>query len=62
MLGLFGFYGISTIVGHLMPNPFLYIKTVLFQTVQFSINTQFKCEQVLFQAVQFSRSTQFSSI
>ena len=22
--GLFGFYGISTLVGYLMPNPFLY--------------------------------------
>ena len=35
-------YGISTFVGYLMPNPFSYIETVLFQTVQFSINTQFK--------------------
>ena len=35
------FYGISTIVGYLMPNPFLYIKTVLFQTIQFCISTQF---------------------
>ena len=24
-IGLVGFYGISTIVGYLMPNPFLYI-------------------------------------
>ncbi len=30
------FYGISTIAGYLMPNPFLYIKAVLFQTIQFS--------------------------
>ena len=36
------FYGISTIVGYLMPNPFLYISTVLFQTFQFSISMQFK--------------------
>ena len=35
------FYGISTIIGYLMPNPFLYIQTVLFQAVQFSIRTQF---------------------
>ena len=35
------FYGISTIVGYLMPNPFLYNKTVLFQAIQFSISTQF---------------------
>ena len=34
-------YGISTIVGYLMLNPFLYIETVLFQTIQFSISTQF---------------------
>ena len=45
------FYGISTIVGYLMPNPFIYniyiyiyIYTVLFQTNQSSISTQFKCE------------------
>ena len=35
----FSFYGTSTILGYIMPNPFLYIKTVLFQTVQFSIST-----------------------
>ena len=28
--GLVWFYGTSTIVGYLMPNPFSYIKTVLF--------------------------------
>ena len=33
---LFGFYGTSTIVGYLMPNPFLYILTV-----QFNISTVF---------------------
>ena len=36
------FHGISTIVGYLMSNPFSYIYTVLFQTIQFSISTQFK--------------------
>ena len=35
------FYGISTMVGYLKPNPFLYIWTVLFQTIQLSISTQF---------------------
>ena len=35
------FYGMSTIVGYLMPNPFLYIWTVLFQIIQFSISTLF---------------------
>ena len=33
------FYGMSTNVGYLMLNPFLYIKTVLLQTIQFSIST-----------------------
>ena len=28
------FYGISTFVGHLIPNQLLYIQTVLFQTIQ----------------------------
>ena len=41
LIGLVWFYCISTIVGYLMPNPFLYISTVLFQTSQFSISTKF---------------------
>ena len=40
-LSLFWFNGIPTIVGYLMPNPFLYISTVLFQTIQFSVTTLF---------------------
>ena len=43
--GLVWFYGISTIVGYLMPNLFLYILIVLFQTVQFNISIQFKCQK-----------------
>ena len=39
--GLVWFYGISTIVGYLMLNPFLYIQTVLFQTIQFCTSTKF---------------------
>ena len=35
------FYGISTIVGYLMPNPFLYIYTIIFQTIQFIISIVF---------------------
>ena len=31
-------YGISTTVGYLTLNLFLYIQTVLFQTIQFSMN------------------------
>ena len=41
-LGLVWFYGTSTIEGYLMPNPLLYIWIALFQTMQFSISTQFK--------------------
>ena len=39
-----GFYGISTLVGYLMPNPFL-CKSVLFKTIQFSVSTQFDCQK-----------------
>ena len=35
------FYGISTFVGYLTPNPFLCKLSVLFQTIQFSMSTQF---------------------
>ena len=57
------FYGLSTIVGYLMPNPLLYIKTVPFQEIQFNINTQLKCQKtVLFKTIQFSICTLFRSI
>ena len=42
---LFGFYSISTFVGHLMPNPFSYKQSVLFQTILFSMSTQFNCQK-----------------
>ena len=42
---LFGFYGKSTFVSFLMPNQFLYKCTVLFQTIQLSIYTQFNCQK-----------------
>ena len=38
------------------------MKTVPFQTIQFSISTQLKCQTVPSQPIQFSKSTQFSSI
>ena len=41
----FGFYGISTFVGYLPPNLFLYKQSVLFQTIQFSPSTQFNCQK-----------------
>ena len=36
-----GFYGISTFVGYLMPNPFSCKVCVPLKTIQFSISTQF---------------------
>ena len=43
---MFGFYGISTFVGYLMLNLFLYKFSVLFQTIQFSVSTQFKYQNI----------------
>ena len=43
--GLVWYYGTSTIVGYLMPILCLYIQTVLFQTIQFSMSTQFKSQK-----------------
>ena len=40
-VGLVWFDDISTIVVYLMPNPFFYILTFLFQTIQFCISAQF---------------------
>ena len=40
-LCLFGFYDLSTFVGDLMPDPFLYKLLVLFPTNQFNMSTQF---------------------
>ena len=51
---LVGFYGISTFVGYLMPNPFLCKWSVLLQTIQFSMSSQFNCQKTfLFQAIRF---------
>ena len=47
-----GFYGMSTIVGYLSPNPFL-CQSVLFKIIQFSISTQFNGKKTfLFQTIQ----------
>ena len=41
----------------------LNVQTVLFQTMQFSISTQFQCQKTVpFQTIKFSISTLFSSI
>ena len=40
-----GFYVISNFVGYLKLNTFLYKLTVLLQTIQFSMCTQFNCQQ-----------------
>ena len=43
------FYGVSTFVVYLMPNPFICKKkTVLFQRIRLSINTQFNCQKISF--------------
>ena len=55
---LFGFYGISTFGGYLMPNPFLYKQLVLFQTLQFSMSTQFNYQKH-FYCMPFSLVKQF---
>ena len=52
------FYGISNYVGYLTPNPFLYEESVLFQTIQFSMSTQFNCQK-RFYLEQFSLFKQF---
>ena len=41
---LVGFYGISTFVGYLTPNPFLCKKLDPFKRIQFSVNTEFNCQ------------------
>ena len=41
IFGFVGFYGISIIVGYSMANPLSYVKTFLFQTIQFDISTRF---------------------
>ena len=41
---LVGFYSISTFVGYLMPNPFLYT-SVLVQTIQFTVKGQNSSKQ-----------------
>ena len=58
MIGwLLGFYGISTFVGYLMPNPFLSKWSVLFQTIQFIMSAHLNCQKTfLFQAIQFSQA------
>ena len=45
LVGLVGFYDISTLVGYLTPNSFLCKKSVLFQTIQFRMSTQFNCQK-----------------
>ena len=60
---LFCFYSISTFVGYLTPNPFLYKQTVLFQTIQFSISTQFDLSKtLLFQVIQFIQTVLIQTI
>ena len=56
-------YGISTFVGNLMSNPFLYKLSVLFQTVQFSMGTQFNCQKhFYFKLFKFSQTILIQTI
>ena len=48
LFGLTWFYGISTFVDYLMPNPFLHIWTIPFETIPLSLSTQFKCKKQLY--------------
>ena len=51
-----GFYGLSAFVGYLMTNPFHSKKSVLFQTIHFSMSTQFNFQKHFdLQAIQFSQ-------
>ena len=47
LVWLFGFYGISTFVGYSNAKS-VFMKIVLFQTIQFSISTQFKREKIFY--------------
>ena len=49
---LVGFNDPSTFLGYLTPDLFL-CKSVLFQTIQFSMSTQFNCQTFLFRTIQF---------
>ena len=53
---LFGFYAISTFVGFFNAKS-IFMKIVIFQTVQFSLSTHFNCsKKFLFQAIQFCQT------
>ena len=61
---LVGFYGVLTIVGYLISNPFyaykqFYFKQFSLAQVQFFVYTQLNVKTVLFQTIQFSTSTVF---
>ena len=51
------FYGISTLTGYSMPNPFPYKWKVLFHKIQLSIGTQYNVKTGPLQTIQFSQST-----
>ena len=53
-------YGITTFVGYLMLNPFLYKWTVLFQTIRFRKSTLFNCQKYFYFKL-FSLVKQYNS-
>ena len=59
LVGWLDFYGISTFEGYVTPNPFLWKYLVLFQTIHFSMSTQFNCKKKHFYFKLFSLFKQF---
>ena len=66
MAGSVWFYGIWNIVSYLMPDLFLYIKTILNKSVwykdNFFVYSQLNVKTVQFQTIQFSIQYKNSSI
>ena len=57
---LIWFYDISTFVAYSMLNPFSCKQTVLFQTIQLSMSTQF-VKTFLFQTIQFIQAVIYNN-
>ena len=48
MVDWLGLYGISTFVGYLTPNPFLFKQSVLVQIIQFCMGSQLNCQKYFY--------------
>ena len=60
--GWVGFYGISTTVGYLIPNPFFTYNQFYFKQISLTLVHCFNVKSSSISSNQFSLSTQFSSI